>query len=539
MLNGVLRKIAIDTLIPIVFGVIYLILPTKMYYIDGVYYAEHLENIPWYINGFHPHHLLFLPLAHLFYGIIHSLIPSLKAITYLQASNAITGALTIRIFLSILKRAGAGLTSRIYSAIILASAYTFWHHSTDADIYIPAHFLTLLVTYMVLSKSFRGSPANQIASGLLLGFAGLIHQIALLSIVPYVIYIITTEGKACRSVLTRFLIPVLLVLFISYPLVFAIYHGETPATGVNFVRWVTAFGQSEHYFTLSDKNAKAPVESIARGNTNAFFPLKPLEKILFDQKTGDTQTHIKLYEYILMLTLLSFFISLLVTINFKEKEKKAFGILFIFTFLIYFLITSVFMPENHFYRLFYLPSLIIILGLSISALPRTYKVILKPLIGILIAVFFIYNFSRGIIPESKAVNNPYLVMTRLIDNFATSNDVAIFAPRDRYFTGIYRYFGKGDALHLQTGKHFLDYDNLMMEIDKYEFETLEMLKNRYQRIYVSQDALKSGIDPIIFFTNNYRLPHPKFMVVRREKFQVTKWCKAGEQYFAEVAILPE
>lgn len=530
-------KIPIEACISIAFGIIYLLIPTKMYYIDGVYYAEHIENMPWHLNAFHPHHLLYLPIAHFVYNAIHAIIPALKAMTFLQVSNAIFGALSLWIFSLILGKVEIGLTGRIFAIVILGSSYTFWHHASDANIYIPASFLCLLTILIILSDSFDKSQLMQFCLIVLLAFASMIHQISLVMLVPAVIYMLSSGLKQSRIAAIRVGVFTLLILIIGYAYIFALYHGDTPATSANFIRWVTAFGQGEHYFTISEEHPGKPPDVIARGHAHAFFPLKPLERVLYDQKSGDTPAKIRLYKYFLRLTCLSLLAYIIILLLIKDEERKRKGFLFFIIFIVYFIITSVFMPENHFYRIFYLPSLIAIWAMAFASLPKEYKKILKPVIAILIALFFINNLTKGIIPESKAENNPYLALTREINSFTTSDDVVIFAPRDRYFTGIYRYFGKGDALHLQTGKYFLGRDRMLSEIDKYESETYEMLKERYHRIYIAREAIDTNIDPFIFTPNNYRLPHPEFMIIHRDRFQAIRWVQVGDLYFAECALV--
>ena len=278
--------------------------------------------------------------------------------------------------------------------------------------------------------------------------------------------------------------------------------------------------------------------------------------VLFFYRLGcldfyDTIESRRMYRYILTLTILSVAYFIGVVYRSRKGVSKATGTFILFLFLLYFMLTAVFMPENHFYRIFYLPALIAIWAGSVSSFPKEYRIVLKPVLVIALLAFFIFNMVKGIFPEAKAWSNPYLQMTRQIDTFATEKDVVIFPLKDRYFAGIYRYFGEGDALHLQRGTYFIDIDSMYSEIDKYENETVMMLNERYERIFVTRDAFQfatspqkdSGkILPVIFTPNNYRLPHPKFMVVRPEHFKFKKWHKVWnerqhrELYYGEIEV---
>ncbi|MFH1514279.1 MAG: hypothetical protein ABIG42_02340, partial [bacterium] len=354
------RKFNSEGIVALLFTILYLLLPTKMYYIDGVFYAEHLENIPYYVNGFHPHHLLYLPLMHFFYGVLHSILTALKGMTFLLIFSAVSGGITLYLFSLFLRKFGFSTFSRMCGTILLGSSYTYWHHSTDANIYIPAHLLTFIVILLVYSDNFMESRAKQILAGLLLGFAGLIHQISLFAILPLAwLIFIRTPDKKLQPVL-RFVISTLLVLIITYPTVFALYHGDTPATAGNFLRWTGAFARGSHYFSFNKEHAGNFIDTTSRGHTNAFFPLKSLERVLYDKSTGDTPASFRLYRFIHVLTLFSVGIFILVIFNKKDETQKTNNKFILFLFMVYYMLTAVFMPENHFYRIFYLPPLITI-----------------------------------------------------------------------------------------------------------------------------------------------------------------------------------
>ena len=195
MQGGWVKRIPLEGIVAILFGMLYISIPTKMFYIDGVYYAEHLENFPFYVNGFHPHHLLYLPVMHVLYDVFHAFIPSLRAMTFLLIFNSVCGAITLYVFGLFLHKLGHLLFTRLSGMILLGSAYTFWHHSTDAYIYIPTHLIVMIVILIVFSDGFFQSKYMQIAAGLLLAFAGLMHEIALVSLIPLSLYIYLKSGK--------------------------------------------------------------------------------------------------------------------------------------------------------------------------------------------------------------------------------------------------------------------------------------------------------------------------------------------------------
>jgi hypothetical protein len=546
------RNFTSEAVVSILFALLYLAIPTKMFYIDGIYYAEHLENMPYYDQGFHPHHLIYLPLMHLLYGAFHLIIPSVRALAFLQALNAVLGGLTIWFFSRILRKLNFSIISRVLAIILLGSSYTFWHHASDANIYILVHLLVLCVALIVLSDRFYASKSCQYSTGFLLGFTCLVHQIAVLMIIPLGLYIWSRDKKNGSKILLRLAIPFLLAGFIAYPVVFNLFSGETNLTLTTFLLWAGSFGRAEHYFAFNASYANDMFQTITRGHYNAFFTLKPLERILFDGTSGDTAVSIRLYIYFMFLTSLTVISFIFQSISHVDSNKRKIYFFFLIQFIVYFTLTSIFMPENHFYRIFYLCPLIVIWTGMFSMLGESYKLILKPIVAIAILVFLYLNLTKGIIPQSRIRYNPYLTMTAQLDQVMTERDVVLFPLKDRYFTGIYRYFGKGDAIHLQQGEHFLNRDELARNFEKYKSETLSMLDDRYDRIFLTQDAfnwlgldrkLKSRrIDPVVFTPKNYRRPHPDFMAVRLNDFEFVRWIAIYDEnfkmnrYYAEVRI---
>jgi hypothetical protein len=548
------RNLTSEAVVSIFFALLYLFIPTKMFYIDGIYYAEHLENMPYYDQGFHPHHLIYLPLMHLLYGAFHSIIPWLRALAFLQALNAILGGLTIWIFSRILRRLSFSIISRILAMILLGSSYTFWHHASDANIYILVHLLILCVTLVVLSDRFYSSKSCQYSTGLLFGLTCLVHQIVVLMIIPFGLYIWSKDRKNGMKVFLRLAIPFLLVGFIAYPVVFILFSGETNQSLTKFLLWAGSFGRAEHYFAFNASYANNIIQTILRGHYNAFFTLKPLERILFDGTSGDTAQSFRLYTFFLFLTTLTVVSFIFQSISHASSNQRKLHFFFLAQFIVYFTLTSIFMPENHFYRIFYLCPLIVIWTGIFSMLGESYKLILKPIVAIAILVFLYLNLTKGIIPQSRIRYNPYLTMTAQLDQVVTEKDVVLFPTKDRYLTGIYRYFGKGDAIHLQQGEHFLNHDKLEKDFTRYESETLAMLDDRYDRIFLTQDAFNwlgldskskaPRIDPVVFTPKNYKLPHPDFMVVRLNDFEFVTWLEIYDEnfmtnrYYAEVRIRP-
>src|SRR5215218_1732314 len=91
------------SLLLIAIALIYLLFPTRVYYWDGIVFAQAIEDAS-KLNAslVHPNHLIYNFVGYLFYKLLHSLGAEVRALVALQILNSLLSAACARIFFSIL-----------------------------------------------------------------------------------------------------------------------------------------------------------------------------------------------------------------------------------------------------------------------------------------------------------------------------------------------------------------------------------------------------------------------------------------------------
>src|SRR5436305_4313848 len=130
---------------------LYLLLPTKNYFWDGVDFAQHIEDATKLdASLIHPNHLFYNAFGYLVYRTTHAFGMSLRAIEALQITNSILSVLAAYFFFLILKRTLRSNYLSYTLTLLFALSATWWKFSTDADSYIPSVFFIVLSFYFVL-----------------------------------------------------------------------------------------------------------------------------------------------------------------------------------------------------------------------------------------------------------------------------------------------------------------------------------------------------------------------------------------------------
>ncbi len=155
--------------------ILYLLMPTKGYYWDGVYFALRIEQAgPLQPHLVHPNHLVYEVAAYLAYSGARPIGLSLRAIEVMQIANSVLGALGNLLVYSVL----INTTRSLYISCALSSLFAFsvswWKFSTDADSYVPSVVLMLLAFYVFV----RSAQPRPLLVGAVHAAAMMFHQLA-------------------------------------------------------------------------------------------------------------------------------------------------------------------------------------------------------------------------------------------------------------------------------------------------------------------------------------------------------------------------
>jgi hypothetical protein len=425
-------------------AVIYLCFPTKNYYWDGIAFAQSIEDAPG-INSslLHPNHLIYNLLGYLLYRAVRALGINIRAVDALQILNGALGAVCALILFRILNRALHSIYLATALTLLFAFSATWWKFATDADSYI-ASILFLLVSFSLLLPGNRSRP---ILVALALSAAMLFHQLAVL------FYPVAVAGLFLQSASKgkhRFLDPVSFSL-VSFAITAVAYcYSYYLITGTfdfhRFMQWTTSFSPDVS-FSLNLWN-------------NFFYTLRGHWRLLFGGRFNAIAGLVNPFIIVLMAMLgagiLTFIYRLIYQLLRRSTRPKFQGIVLlksdrelrallllsaIWTFA-YLAFLFVWLPHNTFYRLFYLPALILIVGIILAAReqadpqPRQYR------LALLVVIVALFNFLFLIFPFSHVQKYPPLAIA-LEMNRVWPHQTIVYYGSTNSDNSLVKYFNQG------------------------------------------------------------------------------------------------
>src|SRR5262245_30266240 len=227
--------------------IVYCSFPTRNHYWDGIGFALAIEDSPGLTRAlFNPNHLFYNFFGYLIYHSIHWLIPGLRALDILSGLSILFSVCSIHLLYSMLTLT---LRDRYYSvclSLLLAFSATWWKFSTDANVYIPSVFFLMLAA----SKLMTQKRPNWVSIGLLHASSMLLHQIAVF-FCPAILAVIFRRRQSTR--ITACLRDAILytsvasgTVVLAYSWVWLRVCREDTVAG--FTEWVLSNGREEFSF---------------------------------------------------------------------------------------------------------------------------------------------------------------------------------------------------------------------------------------------------------------------------------------------------
>ena len=380
----------------IAIALIYLSFRTRIVYWDGIVFAQMIESARGLSPSLvHPNHLIYNFAGYIFYKLLRSFSPELRALTALQILNCILSAICARVFYSILLQTLRSVYLSVCLTLLFAFSATWWKFSTDADSYIPSVLFLLISFYLVL-------PQHKARPLLLAGtfFISLaFHELAVLTwpVLALGVYLQDGEFSIRRRTLNAvYFTAVAAVLIIAaYFVLFYLASGNTDPR--RLLSWAASYSPDAD----TGFNLWSNIRYSLRGHVRLFFGGR------FNLLNGLINPLV----IVLIISLISVagflifdvFRGLLdrrwVRVFRLATRQKTVLLLSLFWVLLYVVFLFFWLPQNTFYRLFYLPALILLLGLLLASIqdktskPRTLAafVIVVALANFL---FLMYPFSH-------------------------------------------------------------------------------------------------------------------------------------------------
>lgn len=430
--RGRILQISLTVLI----AVVYLLFPTKNYYWDGVEFATQIESAPALAPAlFHPSHLIYNSFGSIVYAAARLFDSNIRALAALQIANALLGACCAFVLFGILRRAFVSdYLAAVFTALFAFSA-TWWKFATDADAYI-ASVLFLLVAFRFLLFAETGKPFLVAAAH---AAAMLFHQLAFF-FAPVVVARLLLDPNV-KSAKQRFLnvaqysITSGLLVFGGYAAAFRLQNNGFNAP--DFARWLTYYSTENGFSFDAAKNLGYTL----RGHTRLFFDgrfnfARPNESV-FDAG---------LLAALVVLLLVFAFKLVRYRVDFKyfKNFKKNLGahkqliLLCAIWWATYTIFLFFFIAQNTFYRLFYLPAIVILLAAACAAVEIPTN---KARLALFAAVVAIANFLFFIEPYSRVRAETPLALATQLNRVWNAQTVVYYALPNSDATLI-RYFNR-------------------------------------------------------------------------------------------------
>lgn len=382
---------------------IYLSFPTKNYYWDGIEFASVIEDAAAGLNAslLHPNHLFYNVVGYLAFQAARFFNPSVRAIDVLQILNSVFGVSSAVVLFLILKK----LTRRIYPSLVLSLLFAFsatwWKFSTDANSYIPSILFLLASFYLILP----GQKPRPLTVALTHSCAMFFHQLALFFFPVIVLGIILQTAGALETrrrifLVLQYSVAAFLLTFGTFCFSFYLLTGTFDFK--EFFGWVTWFS-SENGFLFD-------------AGRSFFLTLRGTTRLFFDGRFNFLDFKLSTL-FLLALLVISFFIFLFKiwrsrrdlsetirnTIFDKTFYREPLILLCAVWIAPYLLFLFFFIPGNAFYRLFYLPPLILIIGLLLAKSEVVENHVRRRggRLALLVSIVFLSNFLLFIRPYSQ------------------------------------------------------------------------------------------------------------------------------------------
>lgn len=430
---------------------IYLLFPTKNYYWDAVEFAAQIESAPVLSASLlHPNHLIYNVFGSFVFAISNAAGLELRSLYVLQMANAVLAAVSVAVLFLILKKTfGSDYLSVVLSCFFAFSA-TWWRFAADANAYVPSVLFLLIAFYYLLPNARPRFLLVAISHCV----AMLFHQLAIFFYPVAVagLYFQSAPSDRWRNIL-RYTATTGLLTFGAF--VTSFYLRSNILNFPAFVRWITNYSPEVGFTFSFFGNLGYTLRGHARlffdGRFNFFkFGANPLTTALF------ISLAILLGAFLFQTIRQTRFSK--ATFDWRKHLKPHFPLavtclVWAGTYLVFLFF---FIPQNTFYRLFYLPALIVGFGIVFSAAIdlQTYRRRWRA--ALFVAMAAIANFLFFIEPYSRVRDQTPLLMALQMRE--------IWSPQTTI------YFAKSN-----TDNHLVKYlnrDTVWKQLDAVDLEKL-------------------------------------------------------------------
>ncbi len=415
---------------------VYLLFPSKNYYWDGIFFARVIDDAVSHSPSLlHPNHLLYNFVGYFLYKCARALGLNWRALEVLQFANSVVSVLTAFLLFRILRRC---LKSN-YLAWTLTLAFSFsatwWKFSTDANAYIFSVLFLLLAFYFVLPSS----KPRPVLVAVIFSAAVLQHQLAVFCYPVMALGLWWQSSsyptKQRNLTVIQFCVLAFALVFGAYIYCFYLIAGTLDPA--RFARWVASYSPDASF----SFNVLSNLGYTLRGHSRLFFSGRfALLEGLF------TPVIVGLICLLIALLLLWFFLIIRGLRkarwpSFREALHSRSAKLAVVWIAVYVVFLFFWLPQNTFYRLFYLPAIILLLGEILvswgvsDAEKRSYR------LALFVVLMALANFLFFVFPYSHAEKYPPL-SAAVEMNKVWQPGTTVFYGSENSDNNLFQYFNR-------------------------------------------------------------------------------------------------
>lgn len=379
-------------------AIIYVAFPTRVYYWDGIVFAQTIEDAASLSPSLvHPNHLIYNFAGYIFYKLLLSLGFNLRAVTALQILNCLLSAACAGVLFSILRDTLRSVYLSVCLTLLFAFSATWWKFSTDANAYVPSMLFLLISFYLILPDR----KARPVIVALTFFVAMAFHQLAVLMFPVLALGVYLQDGSVStrRRLINVVFFSALAIVLIVTAYGYLFYLASGTFSVARLIRWTASFSPDAD----TGFNWWSNLQYSLRGQVRLFFGGR------FNLLKGITHPLV----VVLMIALATAVIFLIFQLIRKSRRLLSFRwlrglqlmprqkivlLLSLVWAALYLLFLYFWLPQNTFYRVFYLPALVLVFGLVISALrnerPRWITAAFVVAVALANFLFLIYPFSH-------------------------------------------------------------------------------------------------------------------------------------------------
>jgi hypothetical protein len=383
---------------------VYMLLPTREFYWDGVGFALAIETGAGAPESLlHPNHLLYNLMGYAGWKTAALFGLHLRALYLLQAFNAVFASAGVYLVWRITTHRANAARVASWASLLFAFSAQWWRFAADANAYVPAIFFILL-SFAILSGSSKPRP---IAVGLAHSAAMLFHQLAIFYLPVGILGFLFSPGceterkrkGTCAWHALKYVAAAGTTTITAYVIAYAFVR---PMVGAGFWDWVTVHA-TDALFWMN------PVHGLR-------YSLRGTMRLFFGGRVNQLQPGWATFAGALaFLGILALLVRFLLLLRRRAPDEVAAPIpsglrrwlnirrLDLLWITAYFLFLLFWQPQNTFYRLFYLPPLIFL----IADCPWWHGRRVQ-LLALLSGIVCVWNFTVAIYPHSRPEANEVL-----------------------------------------------------------------------------------------------------------------------------------